>query len=272
MMKKIKDSLVLDYSGERMENSPGSVNYELSLQRYKFASKFVKNKFVLDISCGTGYGSYHLARTAKKVIGVDTDEEIIDYCRQKYVRENLEFEVIKPNNNIIKKFIGKFDSIVCIETLEHVEDQEAFLKNLKKYLKPNGSLYLTTPNNFRKVKPLIKFHTYEFDILELFNLLKCVFSDNNINIYGQFKTNILRNMSDKKGLSFRARIFSALFRTIWVVDFKYIHFFRYIEHMNFYKKIGSFQRDYVNNSSIYKINPNKNFINPVSSIFYIEKR
>src|SRR5438034_11094846 len=67
---------MLEWTGERyvpwMEGA--EIGYE-HLHRYAFATQFVRNKRVLDLASGEGYGSNLLAKTAKQVVGVDIDEQ-----------------------------------------------------------------------------------------------------------------------------------------------------------------------------------------------------
>lgn len=75
----------LKFTGERVLPYPSSDLCETSLARYKFASRFInKEDQVLDIACGSGYGSEYLSNGAKSVCGTDIDAGTIDYCRTRY--------------------------------------------------------------------------------------------------------------------------------------------------------------------------------------------
>jgi SAM-dependent methyltransferase len=69
-----------------------------------------------------------------------------------------------------------FDSIVSLETLEHIRDQMAFLNNIKEALKKSGKLILSTPNKMCTSpflpKPLDPFHISEFYLGSLLNFLR----------------------------------------------------------------------------------------------------
>src|SRR4030066_783433 len=100
---------------------PGFVPMDSFLEhisRYIFALAYVENKNVLDIACGTGYGSYFLAKNgAKFVAGGDISEIAINYAKNKYKLDTLEFEV----ENVMKMSYPSehFDVIVSFETIEH---------------------------------------------------------------------------------------------------------------------------------------------------------
>jgi len=90
----------MKFTGERMipgteECSSKSSIFKEHVERYKFASRFVKDKVVLDIACGAGYGSKMLLnRGAKKIFGGDISKETINYCKTKYPNKELSFSVM----------------------------------------------------------------------------------------------------------------------------------------------------------------------------------
>lgn len=116
--------------------------------RYAFVSEYVKNKIVLDIACGEGYGSSILAKTANAVTGVDTEKHTIVKARKKYTKtisSPIQF-IHSEAIDYLNESQTKFDVIVSFETIEHIKEYELFLKLLKKRLKLGGLLVLSTPN------------------------------------------------------------------------------------------------------------------------------
>ena len=141
-----KASPLLEPTGERylpwLEEA--SIGYE-HVHRYAYATQFVQNKRVLDLACGEGYGSYLLAKTAKSVMGIDIDNNTIKHARNKYIKQNLEFRV----GSITEVPIGGesiFDVAVCFEALEHIEDHQKLLSEVKRLLTPEGVFIVSTPN------------------------------------------------------------------------------------------------------------------------------
>lgn len=60
------------------------------VMRYVFASRYIKGKVVVDVACGTGYGSYYLAKQgAKYVVAIDLDEHALSLARKYYSIQNL---------------------------------------------------------------------------------------------------------------------------------------------------------------------------------------
>ncbi|AMQ57487.1 class I SAM-dependent methyltransferase [Algoriphagus sanaruensis] len=133
----------LKFTGERL--MPGALDKTAMehLHRYAICLEMVKNKNVLDIASGEGYGSFLLAKEASQVIGVDLAQEAIDHARASYPKENLQFiqgsilEIPSPDHS--------FDVVVSFETLEHVSDHEQTFAEIKRVLKPDGILIISTP-------------------------------------------------------------------------------------------------------------------------------
>ncbi|MCL2086752.1 MAG: class I SAM-dependent methyltransferase [Oscillospiraceae bacterium] len=119
------------------------------LGRYYFVKQFLKSgKVILDCASGEGYGSAILAQDAtNKVVGVDIDDEIVQFANSKYKRDNLQF----LQGTVCQVPVeGKevFDIICSFETLEHVDEQEQILMidEFSRLLKHGGLLFISTPN------------------------------------------------------------------------------------------------------------------------------
>ncbi|MEN3037623.1 MAG: methyltransferase domain-containing protein [Candidatus Kryptonium sp.] len=104
---------------------------------------------VLDAGCGFGQYSYFIAKKFKnsEVLGVDINERRIKDC-EKFARtekiENLKFEIADLTK---LNFAEKFDLILAIDVMEHIEDDEEVFKNFYKAMKKNGLLIISTPSN-----------------------------------------------------------------------------------------------------------------------------
>ena len=138
-----------------------------TLFRYNFASKYIKNKKVLDI--GTGYGDgahYLLLRGAKEVIGIDNSRMAITEARKKFPQKELVFEVMDALDLKFPK--DYFDVIIAYEIIEHlpVEKHQTLLENIKSVLKKNGCVLLSTPNKLiyspNREKPNNQYHVKEY--------------------------------------------------------------------------------------------------------------
>lgn len=115
----------------------------------RFLQKACKKQFahkrVLDVGCGVGSLSFYLASKRAEVMGVDISRRAIDIARQAKKQNGLDKQV-EFHQGKIEKITGKFDIVVCSEVIEHIEDDKRFLSELKKRLKKNGLLVLTTPS------------------------------------------------------------------------------------------------------------------------------
>lgn len=114
------------------------------LERYRYASSLVKNKTVLDVASGCGYGTRYLYENgaAKRVLGVDLSADSIRYASFKYANENVDFICADATEVAFK---DKFDVIVSFETIEHLDDVQGFLKMVNEQLEDNGVFVVSTP-------------------------------------------------------------------------------------------------------------------------------
>lgn len=101
-----------------------------------------KNKTVIDIGCGTGRFAYLATKKGANVLGIDYSHQAIKIAKRKFRHPNLKFQQFDVN----KKIPGKYDVIVSIGTLEHMDDPFQILKQLKKNLKSRGKIIITAPN------------------------------------------------------------------------------------------------------------------------------
>lgn len=125
------------------------MNPELELEhmhRYSAVAPLLSGKVVLDAACGTGYGSYILARNAKQVIGIDIDPETVAYAKEKYTADGLEFREMSIDS--LQFPDAFFDAVISFETIEHVSEelQHIFLEQVRRVLKPDGFFVVSTPD------------------------------------------------------------------------------------------------------------------------------
>jgi SAM-dependent methyltransferase len=151
------------------------ISYE-HYHRYLYAIPFAIGKNVLDIACGEGYGSALLATHAASVVGVDVSAEAVAHASRKYVRDNLRF--LRSGAEFIPiPEHHSFDTIVSFETIEHLDGptQEEFALEIKRLLKPDGVLLMSTPNRLTYTpSPSEKnpYHLREFTTEEFLEFLR----------------------------------------------------------------------------------------------------
>ena len=157
------------------------------LERYRFASELVANKTVLDVACGTGYGSDYLAEHgAKSVVGGDLSPQAIAHAAGHFDRPNLAFFKLSANSLPFRK--STFDAVVSFETLEHLEHPEQFLRECSRVLRPEGSFVCSTPMRFAwrppwAPKSLNPYHVQEFSLGELQSMIAREFD--RVELFGQ---------------------------------------------------------------------------------------
>lgn len=137
---------------------------ESHITRYNFIADYVKNKVVLDIACGTGKGSLMIAQAgAAKVTGVDIDDDAVRYAQHRFPHPHLSFSV---GNALDFKGDDQYDVIVSFETIEHLPDVSAFLRNVNSLLKEDGVFFVSTPISAipLDLKPRNTYHVQEWGL------------------------------------------------------------------------------------------------------------
>lgn len=127
------------------EDVTGQATLELHVQRYAFAAEHLKPGRLLDIACGVGYGTRLMAEKARKVVealGVDVSQEAVDYARQHYAGGRVQFQ---QHDAMAFADDRGFDSIVSLETLEHVLRPVDLIGRLVGLLRAGGVFIASVP-------------------------------------------------------------------------------------------------------------------------------
>ncbi len=114
------------------------------LIRYEFAKQFCEEKSVLDIACGIWYGTDMLAQVANNIVWVDVDADAVKQAQNTYKRDNLSYVV--GDWVTIPLADSSVDVVVSFETIEHIKDYTHFLEEIKRVLKKDWVLLMSTPN------------------------------------------------------------------------------------------------------------------------------
>lgn len=171
---------------------------------YLYAGQYCEGKTVLDYGCGNGYGSFHLSQISDNIAAVDINKEIIEKCKQNYQADNLWFQVVEPEKKTAFKD-ASFDVVVSFQVLEHVHDVPGYLKELKRVLKDDGVLIITTPNRKYRLypfqRPLNPYHVREYGVRQLRKALHPFFQSVTIlGIDGREEVNSFEYKRVKKSL------------------------------------------------------------------------
>lgn len=158
----------LRFTGERV--IPGAVDPDLwneHISRYRFASLLSQRRRVLDIGCGTGYGTELLAANATHSIGLDNDPETIAYASSRFARAQF----VCASASALPFAARSFDLITAFEVIEHLEEWRHLLSEAARVLTPEGIFLVSTPNKSyyawtRKEVGPNPFHVHEFELSE----------------------------------------------------------------------------------------------------------
>lgn len=141
------------------------------ISRYILASRLARG-MVLNVASGSCYGSGILERSSnvQRVVNVDIDEDLILFGARVYSATGLVADATQlPFRE------ESFDTVVSLETLEHIKDQERFIQNIRSSLRKGGYLILSTPNKLYTSpllpKPLNPYHEREYYLGELITYL-----------------------------------------------------------------------------------------------------
>ena len=117
----------------------------VQVARYDFAAHYVVGSRLLDLACGSGYGTYLLASRHPHVecLGVDIDPEAVRLAERTYIGENARY--IQANAMTFSDAQG-FDTIVTLETIEHLTHPRDFVDRLVFMLKPRGRIIASVPS------------------------------------------------------------------------------------------------------------------------------
>jgi len=219
-----------EWSGERLETFINNRIAVEHLHRYAFVNEYINDTIILDIACGEGYGANLMSKNSKFVYAVDIDQECIEKARLKYQSNNIEFLVgstskIPLNDNSV-------DVVISFETIEHHDEHDIMLTEIKRVLKKEGILILSTPDKlyYSEMRNLInEFHVKELYKNEFEELISKYFR--NIQLFSQYYNNanslLLKNSSNEINafngnfLNINQKTVNPLFHIIIASDFEF---------------------------------------------------
>lgn len=126
--------------------SPNESWIAVHVARYDFAAHYARQVGrLLDLACGSGHGTALLADRLPSVacVGVDLGADAIAHARERYGRANNTFA--EANGMTFDDAQG-FDTIVSLETIEHLADPEAFVERMASMLRPGGRIIASVPS------------------------------------------------------------------------------------------------------------------------------
>jgi len=171
------------------------------LARYRFATELVRGRVVVDCACGDGTGTRVLSEGgAERVYAFDRSPEAVSMARSTASCTHAEVQLADALSLPLPK--ASVDVYVSFETIEHVRDPEAFLDEVVRVLRDNGTFVCSTPNraiyspgHSAESKPWNPFHVCEFSLTEFATLLSSRFAKQSLyaqNDRGRFRAVSLR--------------------------------------------------------------------------------
>ncbi len=155
----------LSFTGERFHPDLAGEMWAEHWHRYHFVLPFVAGKTVLDVASGEGYGSALMATVAVAVNGLDVSGAAVAHANDAYAeRQNLRFS--QGSCAMLPFDDATFDAVVSFETIEHILEQDDFLREIKRVLTPQGLLIVSSPN--RAEYSDARGYSNEFHVKELY--------------------------------------------------------------------------------------------------------
>lgn len=137
---------------------------------YEKVSQIVSGD-VLDVGCGTGFGTHLFTRFADNVYGIDVDEKAVQFAKKCFGNHRILFNHINLEN-----ITRSYDFVTMIDVIEHIEYDQKAIGLAKGCLKDNGVFVISTPNRLSRYRKSEN-HVREYAPHELRALLFKEFKD-----------------------------------------------------------------------------------------------
>jgi SAM-dependent methyltransferase len=138
---------------------------------YEYLAPQVAGAVVLEVGSGEGYGTELLARSARRVLGIDYDAAAVAHAQRSHPAAHF----VRANLAALPVPTQSVDVVATLQVIEHVWDHGQFVRECVRALRPGGRIFVTTPNRLTFSpgldEPVNPFHTKEFTAGELTGLL-----------------------------------------------------------------------------------------------------
>ncbi len=147
---------------EGSQTAPEALLHERHVLAYEYTLEHLKpGDRVLEIGHGDGYG-LHMLSQKTDIVGLDIDPEIVAHAKSKYGDKFFH----KYDGSHVPFEDRTFNAVCLFQVIEHIQDDLAILKEIRRVLNDGGVLYLTTPNRVMRVpygeKPWNEEHVREY--------------------------------------------------------------------------------------------------------------
>jgi len=167
--------------------------YLRTRKAYEVVKDLIKGN-TLEIGCGEGYGVAIYHSELSQLTLIDKSSYSVTSLKNKYPEANVIQQKVPPLKNIPDNY---FDTIVAFQVIEHIKNDNLFLDEIYRVLKPGGKVYITTPNA-NKTIARNPWHYREYNFLELEKLVQRYFTQFTIQgIEGNYKTDHYYSNNEK---------------------------------------------------------------------------
>ena len=115
-------------------------------QKLGSLKEILEKKFILDLGCGGGILSETLAEEGANILAIDQSKKLINEAKKRAKSKNLKIDYQSQSIKSLKEKKAKFDIILCMEVIEHVQDYRSFIKLAFECLKKDGIIIFSTIN------------------------------------------------------------------------------------------------------------------------------
>ena len=140
------------------------------LKAYYAAKPYLAGK-LLEIGCGEGRGISILEKEVSEYIALDRHQPIINRLKAQYPDVKFLHKIVPPFDGMSD---NEFDVVIAFQVIEHIKNDQLFLKEIHRILKKGGKAVITTPN-IKKTLTRNPWHIREYTANQLYDLAYPIF-------------------------------------------------------------------------------------------------